>query len=309
MKIIFMGTASFSLEVLKALHAAHEVVLVVTQPDKEVGRKKVLTPSLVSEFAKSNQLPLIKPQRLKDAIDEITSYECDFIVTASFGQFVPTKLLQYPKKKAINVHASLLPKYRGASPIHQAIRNGDQETGITYMEMVKEMDAGDYYHQERLSIDPTWTTKELMDHLAVLASQTINPFLNQFETYPPIQQDISKVSFAPKLSKEDGYIDFSQSASEIVNQVRAFADEPGCRFMINNQEIKVFEVSTTNHSGEAGEVLSVSEDGIIIACGRDSLQITELQLPGKTRQNISVFIQGNSWLTPGMKGVTPHGRV
>ena len=309
MKIIFMGTASFSLEVLKALHVAHEVVLVVTQPDKEVGRKKVLTPSLVSEYATSNQLPLIKPQRLKDAIDEITSYECDFIVTASFGQFVPTKLLQHPNKKAINVHASLLPKYRGASPIHQAIRNGDSETGITYMEMVKEMDAGDYYHQERLSIDPTWTTKELMDHLAVLAAQTINSFLNQFETYPPIQQDISKVSFAPKLSKEDGYIDFSQSASVIVNQVRAFAEEPGCRFMINNQEIKVFEVSTTNHFGEAGEVLSVSEDGIIIACGRDSLRITELQIPGKTRQNISAFIQGNSWLTPGMKGATPHGRI
>ena len=309
MKIIFMGTASFSLEVLKPLHAAHEVVLVVTQPDKEVGRKKVLTPSLVSEFAKSNQLPLIKPQRLKDAIDEITSYECDFIVTASFGQFVPTKLLQYPKKKAINVHASLLPKYRGASPIHQAIRNGDQETGITYMEMVKEMDAGDYYHQERLSIDPTWTTKELMDHLATLASQTINPFLNQFETYPSIQQDISRVTFAPKLSKEDGYIDFNRTASSIVNQVRAFAEEPGCRFMIKDQEIKVFEVSKTSHTGEPGVVLSVSEDGIIIACGGDSLRITELQLPGKTRQHVRAFIQGNTWLTPGMKGVTPYGRI
>ena len=285
------------------------MVLVATQPDKEVGRKKVLTPSFVSEFAKSNQLPLIKPYRLNEVIEEITSYECDFIVTASFGQFVPTKLLQHPKKKAINVHASLLPTYRGASPIHQAIRNGDQVTGITYMEMVKEMDAGDYYHQERLSIDPTWTTKELMDHLAVLAAQTINPFLNQFETYPPIQQDISRVTFAPKLSKEDGYIDFNRTASSIVNQVRAFAEEPGCRFMIKDQEIKVFEVSKTSHTGEPGVVLSVSEDGIIIACGGDSLRITELQLPGKTRQHVRAFIQGNTWLTPGMKGVTPYGRI
>jgi methionyl-tRNA formyltransferase len=309
MKIIFMGTASFSLEVLKALHAAHEVVLVVTQPDKEVGRKKTLTPSLVSEYANANQLPLIKPPRLKDAVDEITSYECDFIVTASFGQFVPSKLLQHPKKKAINVHASLLPKYRGASPIHQAIRNGDLETGITYMEMVKEMDAGDTYHQERLTIDPSWTTTDLMDQLAALAARTINPFLDHFETYQPMKQDITKVTFAPKLSKEDGYIDFNQSAVAVVNQVRAFSEEPGCRFMINDQEIKIFAGSTTNHKGQPGEIVAVSQEGIIIACGQDSLKITELQLPGKTRQKVHAFIQGNSWLTPGMKGATPHGRI
>jgi len=309
MKIIFMGTASFSLEVLKALHAFHEVVLVVTQPDKEVGRKKTRTPSLVSDYANANQLPLIKPPRLKDAVNEITAYDCDFIVTASFGQFVPSKLLQHPKKKAINVHASLLPKYRGASPIHQAIRNGDHETGITYMEMVKEMDAGDTYHQERLVIDPTWTTTDLMDQLAALAARTINPFLDHFETYPPLKQDITKVTFAPKLSKEDGYIDFNQSAVAIVNQVRAFAEEPGCRFMINDQEIKVFAGSTTNHKGQPGEIVSISQEGIIIACGQDSLKITELQLPGKTRQKVHAFIQGNSWLTPGMKGAPPHGRI
>jgi methionyl-tRNA formyltransferase len=309
MKIIFMGTASFSLEVLKALHAAHEVVLVVTQPDKEVGRKKTITPSLVSDYANANQLPLIKPPRLKDAVDVITSYDCDFIVTASFGQFVPTKLLQHPKKKAINVHASLLPKYRGASPIHQAIRNGDHETGITYMEMVKKMDAGNTYHQERLTIDPTWTTTDLMDQLAVLAARTINPFLDHFETYQPMKQDTTKVTFAPKLSKEDGYIDFTQPAAAIVNQVRAFAEEPGCRFMINDQEIKVFAGSITKHKGQPGEIVSVSQEGIIIACGQDSLKITELQLPGKTRQKVHAFIQGNSWLTPGMKGATPHGRI
>jgi len=309
MKIIFMGTASFSLEVLKALHAAHEVVLVVSQPDKEVGRKKIQTPSLVSDYATTHQLPLIKPDRLKDVVDEIIAVECDFIVTASFGQFVPTKLLQHPKKKAINVHASLLPKYRGASPVHQALLHGDQETGITYMEMVKEMDAGDYYLQERISIDSHWTTSDLMKHLAALAARTISSFLEEFELYPPIQQDTSKVSFAPKLSKEDGYLDFTNPASTIVNQVRAFAEEPGCRFMIHDQEIKVFDVSMTSHTGSPGEVVLVSHEGIMIACGHNSIRITELQLPGKTRQHVSAFIQGNTWLRPGMKGATPHGRI
>jgi methionyl-tRNA formyltransferase len=308
MKIIFMGTAAFSTQVLQALHAKHEVVLVVTQPDKPVGRKKIMTPSQVADFATMHNIPLLKPDRLMDALSDILQVDCDFIVTASFGQYVPTKILQHPRIKAINVHASLLPKYRGASPVHQAVLHGDKETGITYMEMVKEMDAGNYYHQESLTIDPSWTTSDVMDQLAQLAARTINPFLDQFESYSPIAQDLSKVSFAPKLTKEDGYVDFDQPASVILNQLRAFSKEPGCRFFIDDQEIKVFTATRCDDQGEAGTVLSVTDKGIIIACNDASIQIAELQLPGKTRQHVSEFIRGNTWLKAGMKGESPHGR-
>jgi len=176
------------------------------------------------------------------------------------------------------------------------------------MEMVKEMDVGNYYHQEVLRIDPTWTTSDVMNQLAQLAARTINPFLDQFESYSVMIQDSSKVTFAPKLTKEDGYLDFNQTASALINQLRALSEEPGCRFHIHDQEIKVFTATRCEDQGEVGEILSISDDGIVVACKDASIRIMDLQLPGKTRQSVREFIRGNTWLKAGMKGVSPHGR-
>ncbi len=300
MKIIFMGTSKFSLQVLQALHQAFEVVLVVSQPDRPVGRKQTMTPSLVSEYAIGKNIPLHRPAQLSKEMDMVLSTECDFIVTASFGQYVPTKILAHPNKESINIHASLLPLYRGASPVHQAITNGDDITGLSFMKMVKEMDAGDVYHQVSIPVHPSWKTNDLMDALGDLAAKEIVPFLNQFDSYPPIAQDLTKVSFANKISKETGYLDFTKTAKEIHHQCRAIDEEPGCRIVINDMEMKVFtgrvgEVTSSNQS----TVIKIDVTGLYIACSDNEYIINELQVPGKKRQTIKEFIQGNRWIQSG----------
>jgi methionyl-tRNA formyltransferase len=300
MKIIFMGTNAFSLTVLQALHEAFEVVLVVSQPDRPVGRKQIMTPSKVSEYALEQGLPLHRPDQLSKSMDVVLQTECDFIVTASFGQYVPTKVLQHPKREAINIHASLLPRYRGASPIHQAIANGDEVTGLSFMKMVKEMDAGDVYHQVMCPIDPSWKTQDLFDALGNLAAQTIVPFLTSFQSYSPTPQDLNYVTFANKMSKDVGYLDFHHSAMKIHHQLRAFDEEPGCRVQINDTEIKVYtgligEPVTTKES----IVTKLDESGLYISCCDNEYIIQELQVPGKKRQSIKEFIQGNHWIQPG----------
>jgi methionyl-tRNA formyltransferase len=259
-----------------------------------------MTPSLVSEYALSHNLPLHRPLQLSREMDVVLSTECDFIVTASFGQYVPTKILTRPKKESINIHASLLPLYRGASPVHQAIANGDDITGLSFMKMVKEMDAGDVYHQVSIPINLSWKTNDLMDALGDLAANEIVPFLNQFDSYPPIAQDLSKVTIANKISKETGYLDFTKRAKEIHYQCRAFDEEPGCRIEINDIEIKVF----TGRVGEvtsntSSTVIKIDTTGLYIACSDNEYIIDEIQVPGKKRQTIKEFIQGNRWIQSG----------
>ncbi len=300
MKIIFMGTSKFSLQVLQALDQAFEVVLVVSQPDRPIGRKQTMTPSLVSEYALSKNLPLHRPAQLSKEMDRVLSIECDFIVTASFGQYVPTKILTHPKKESINIHASLLPLYRGASPVHQAIANGDDNTGLSFMKMVKEMDAGDVYHQVSIPIDPTWKTVDLMNALGNLAAKEIVSFLNHFDTYSPVTQDLSKVTFANKISKETGYLDFTKTAKEIHDQCRAFDEEPGCRIIINDTEMKVFACRVgQGTSSNPSTVIKIDATGLYIACSDNEYIINEIQVSSKKRQSIKEFIQGNRWIQSG----------
>jgi Methionyl-tRNA formyltransferase len=227
MKIIFMGTSNFSLQVLQALHQAFEVVLVVSQPGKPQGRKQLITPSPVTTYALDHDIPLVTPGNLSKEIESVTNVPCDFIVTASYGQYVPTKVLNHPTIEAINIHASLLPKYRGASPIHQAVANGDAITGLSFMKMVKQMDAGDVYHQVSIPIDPNANTKQVFDALGQLAANQIVPFLQSFDEYPPVAQHLQEVSEANKLDKTVGHLDFHSSSTQIHNQLRAFDEEPG----------------------------------------------------------------------------------
>ena len=300
MNIIFMGTSHFSLKVLQALHQAFHVVLVVSQPDRPVGRQQTPTPSAVSEYALQHHLPLVRPNPLTKEQEAILQVPCDFLVTASFGQYVPTPILEHPRKAAINIHASLLPSYRGASPIHQAIAQGDAETGLSFMKMVKEMDAGGVYHQVRCTLQPEWNTADLFAALGDLAATEIVPFLKRFDTYRPQPQDPSKVSVAPKLSKEDGRLNFHQPARVVHNTLRAYDEEPGCRIVLDNKEIKVYAGKVgPPTTTEASTVVKIDKSGLYIACIDNEYIITELQVPGKKKQRIDEFIQGNHWIQSG----------
>ena len=295
-----MGTSAFSRHVLTALHQAFDVVLVVSQPDRPVGRKQQMTPSVVSDYALEQGLPLHRPVQLSKSMEVVLQTECDFIVTASFGQYVPTKVLQHPKIEAINIHASLLPLYRGASPIHQAIANGDSVTGLSFMKMVKEMDAGDVYHQVKLSIDPTWKTQDLFAALADLAARSIGPFLSSFATHQPVPQDESRVTVANKLTKEVGYLSFQEQARTIHHLLRAFDEEPGCRILIHDSEVKVFTGLIGNPvTGPASTITKIDQSGLYISCHDNEYIIQELQVPGKKRQTVKEFLQGNRWIKPG----------
>jgi methionyl-tRNA formyltransferase len=306
MKIIFMGTSNFSLQVLQALHQAFEVVLVVSQPGKPQGRKQLIMPSPVTTYALAHQLPLVTPSNLSKEIKSVTNVPCDFIVTASFGQYVPTKVLNHPQIEAINIHASLLPKYRGASPIHQAVANGDTVTGVSFMKMVKEMDAGDVYHQVSIAIDPNANTKQVIDALGQLSAKEIVPFLQSFDQYPPVAQNLQDVSEANKIDKSIGYLDFQSTSNHIHNQLRAFDDEPGCRVLIHNIEVKLFQGLIGDQTRNTpSNIVRLDKSGLYISCLDNEYIIHELQVPGKKRQQVSEFIQGNKWIKVGDKvGVT-----
>jgi methionyl-tRNA formyltransferase len=302
MKIIFMGTSNFSLQVLQALHQAFEVFLVVSQPGKPQGRKQLVTPSPVAVYALAHHLPLITPNQLSKEIESVTNVPCDFIVTASFGQYVPTKLLQHPTKEAINIHASLLPTYRGASPIHQAVANGDSVTGLSFMKMVKQMDAGDVYHQVVLPIEPNANTKQVFDALGDLAAREIVPFLRMFDSYPPVAQNLEAVTEANKLDKSVGMLKFQQPARTIHNQLRAFDDEPGCRVVIQSVEVKLFQGTIGSATSSTPSTITrIDKTGLYISCLDNEYIVQELQVPGKKRQRVSEFIQGNHWIKPGDK--------
>jgi len=302
MNIIFMGTSNFSLQVLQALHQAFEVVLVVSQPGKPQGRKQQVTPSPVAAYAAAHGLPFITPISLSKDIESVTKIPCDFIVTASFGQYVPTKVLQHPAKEAINIHASLLPKYRGASPIHQAVANGDTVTGLSFMKMVKQMDAGDVYHQVILPIEPNANTKQVFDALGELAAREIVPFLQSFDQYPPVAQALEGVTEANKLDKSVGMLQFQQPARTIHNQLRAFDEEPGCRVMIQSIEVKLFQgLIGPKTSIIPSTIVRIDKTGLYISCLDNEYIFQELQVPGKKRQRVSEFIQGNHWIKSGDK--------
>ena len=211
MKIIFMGTPSFSVKILDKIQSAHEVVLVVTQPDSFNYRKKTYTYSPVKEYALSHNLEVFQPEKLKDEMDKILSTPCDLIVTAAYGQFVPSKILDYPRFKAINVHGSLLPKRRGGAPIQRSLIEGDNETGISIMYMAKRMDAGDVIEKRAIPILDSDNQESLFDKLSILGSEMILGVIKKIEdgTVNATMQDESEATFSFNLTKEDEKIDFS----------------------------------------------------------------------------------------------------
>ncbi|PID00120.1 MULTISPECIES: methionyl-tRNA formyltransferase [unclassified Sporosarcina] len=298
-KIIFMGTPEFSVGVLTMLYNdGYEILAVVTQPDRPVGRKRVLTPPPVKEEALRLGLPVIQPEKLKGSVElqEILELQPDLIVTAAFGQLLPNELLEAPKLGCINVHASLLPNYRGGAPIHQAVMDGKKETGVTIMYMAEKLDAGDIISQVTTPIEETDDTGTMFTKLSIAGTTLLK------ETLPSIiegtnertVQDETQVTFARNISREQERIDWTSSALSIYNQVRGLHPWPVAYTKFAGDQVKIWWTQVEEQVSDAmpGEIIGLEKDRIIVQTGEGSLAITDLQPAGKKRMTATVFLNG-----------------
>ncbi|ANJ69099.1 MULTISPECIES: methionyl-tRNA formyltransferase [Latilactobacillus] len=298
--IVFMGTPQFSVPILEALVAHdYQVLAVVTQPDRKVGRKQVLQQTPVKEAAVRLNLTVFQPEKLSGSqeLADVMALQPDLIVTAAYGQFLPTKLLEAAKIAAINVHGSLLPKYRGGAPIQYAVLNGDSEIGITIMHMAKKMDAGDMIEQASIPIEASDDTGTLFDKLSYvgrdLLLKTLPSIIDQ--TAPRTPQDEAQVTFAYNITKEQEQLDIEQPATQLVNQIRALRPQPGAWLPINGQRTKLWQatVAETTTDQPAGVIVAINKKDFELAAGNGSvLKITEIQPAGKAKMPVQSFLNG-----------------
>ncbi len=300
MKIVYMGTPDFAVLPLKALYNdGHEIALVVTQPDKPKGRGHKMQAPPVKEFALSKNIPVYQPQSAKtdEAYEYLKSFNADIFIVAAYGQILPQRVLDIPKYGCVNIHASLLPKYRGAAPIQWCIINGEKVTGVTTMQMNAGLDTGDMLVKEEVVIADNDTGETLHDKLALAGVNTIRKTLKQIEsgTLKPEAQDDSLSCYAPMIDKTTGYIDFSMSAEEIHNLVRALNSYPYASTVYSGTRFKVIAATVVqkDFSGKIGEILDVTKDGILVKCADFALLITDVQFEGKKKMPVSEYIKGN----------------
>lgn len=305
MRIAFMGTPDFSVECLKALvNSKHEVVGVFCQPDKPVGRKQILTPPDVKVEALKHNLPIYQPTTLKNGkgIEILKEIKPDLVVVVAYGKILPADFLSYPKYGCINVHASILPKYRGASPIHYAVLNGDEITGVTVQQMDEGIDTGDILNIKECRIGVNDTTEYMYELLAPLGAEAMLETIDLIENgkLNPIKQDESKASHVGLLTKEMSKIDWSLSAWEIHNKIRGLYSWPGASTVLNGKTLKIHSSVMSDKNGHniAGEVIE-SSGGLIICCGDNKcIELKEVQLEGKKRMDAASFLNGY----PAIKG-------
>lgn len=297
LRIVFMGTPKFSVPVLEGLISSYQVVGVVTQPDKEVGRKKEIRFSPVKEMAIKKQIPVFQPENIKKEYQEILNLKPDLIVTCAYGQIIPKVLLDFPKYRSINVHASLLPKLRGGAPIHKAIINNYLRTGITIMYMVEKMDAGDIIAQKETIIETEDTTGTLHDRLSMMGKELLLetiPDLIQGKIHP-IPQNEEEVTYAWNITREEEKIDFTKSTLDVYNQIRGLSPFPGAYAVLDSKIVKIYasrissSFFTTRKDGEIGKIY---EDGIGVSTKDGEIIITELQFEGKKKMKVKDFLHG-----------------
>ncbi|WP_294473520.1 methionyl-tRNA formyltransferase [uncultured Intestinimonas sp.] len=305
MNILFMGTPDFAVPSLQALlEAGHAVCGVFTQPDKPKNRGMKLQASPVKEFALSKEIPVFQPGKLRDgtALAQMQSLDPELIVVAAYGRILPEDILNAPPYGCINVHSSLLPKYRGAAPINWAILNGEKETGVTIMHMAPELDAGDIILQRSTPIGPDETAPELFDRLAQMGGALLVEAVAQLQagTAPQIPQDGSQATYAPMLSRELSPLDWSKPAQALHNQVRGLLPWPAAAGVFSGIRCKVFLTDIIDHTTTAkpGTVVEAGKGGIVMACGGGSLlRILELQPDGKKRMAAADFLRGHPLAT------------
>lgn len=301
MKILFMGTPDFAVPSLEALiHAGHELVGAFTQPDKPKNRGMKLQAPPVKICAQQHDIPVFQPTKLKDgtALAQIEALKPDLIVVAAYGRILPQEILDYPALGCVNVHSSLLPSYRGAAPIHWAVLNGDQETGVTIMHMALALDAGDIISQARTPIDPDETVGMLHDRLAEMGAVLLKETVEKLEagTATRTKQDEERVTLAPMLSRELSPMDWTQPARVLHNQVRGLIPWPAAVATLNGVACKVFSTTvldqTTNQT--PGSVLMADKNGLEVACGEGTvLRINELQAAGGKRMKATDYLRGH----------------
>lgn len=298
MKIVFMGTPQFGATILKELIKEHEVVLVVTQPDKEVGRKKIIEFSAVKKVALENNIEVFQPYSIRKEYEYILNFDFDLIVSAAYGQIVGMKLLNHPKYRAINVHGSLLPRGRGGAPIQRAIMDGDKETGITIMYMAKGMDSGDILAQEKLEILDSDNCETLFEKMASLGASMINGVIADLEKglISPKKQNEEEVTYTYALTKEDEHLNFNRSNFLVNAQIRALSPNIGATFFIESKSYKVYEgfIDNTTYSGEVGEIVEVGKKSFKVLCADSkAIEFKMIKPEGKNLMNVSDFLNGN----------------
>ncbi len=297
LKIVFMGTPMFGVPILEALIAKYQVVGVVTQPDHIVGRKKVLQASPVKLCAMAHNILVLQPENIRKDYQDIMALEPDLIVTAAYGQLVGMKLLNYPKYRSINVHGSLLPKYRGGAPIQQAIKDGELETGVTIMYMEKAMDAGDILASAKIPITDDDTAGSMFSKLSYLGRDLLLKVIDDLVDgkITPIKQDESKVSYAYNITKEEEKLDFSKEARAVFNHIRAYNPSPIAYFTINDEVIKVYEARVIDfyHDMKIGQIFLKDKTRVCVACGNHTtLELLVVQPSSKKAMKASDFANG-----------------
>lgn len=305
MKIVFMGTPDFAAGALKSLiEAGHEITAVVTQPDKAKGRSQELLPPPVKVVALEHGIPVLQPVRIKrpEEVEKLKQYPADIYVVAAFGQLLSQEILDIPEFGCLNIHASLLPKYRGASPIQHVIIDGEEKTGITIMQMDAGLDTGDMLYQKEIVISPKDTYASLHDKLMVLGGEAIVealPLLEQGKLVPRKQEDALSC-YAHLIDKTMGELDFTKSAEILDRLIRGLNPWPSAYTTYHGKQLKVWEADPVKSpkAGKPGEILAVEKDAVLVAAGSGALRITSLQLSGKKRMSAHDFLLGVR-MTPG----------
>lgn len=300
MKVVFMGTPDFAVPVLEALIKNHNVVAVVSQPDKPKGRGKKLQPTPVKAVAEANNIPVYQPERIKDDefIDFLETIEADIYVVVAYGQLLSQRILDIPKYGCVNVHGSLLPKYRGAAPIQWSIINGEEKTGVTIMYMVRKCDAGDMILKREIEIAPEDTYETLHDKMAPVGAEALIDALNLIEKgeVKAEKQDNSLSCYASMITKDMGIIDWSKSSKEIKNKIRGFNPVPAAYTKYGDDVLKIFKADIVEgyENGEIGEILVVDKKhGFTVKTGDGAIMITEIQAKGGKRMNCADYMRGH----------------
>jgi len=305
MRVLFIGTGDIGVPTLRALlnSTDHRLIGLVTQPDKPVGRtQEIRSPATKAFLAEAGaSIPILQPARIKavEAIERVQLLAPDVIVVMAYGQVLPRALLDIPRIACLNLHASLLPRWRGAAPIQAAIAAGEEETGITVMYMDEGLDTGDILLQKKIEITPNETGGSLHDRLGAIAPEALLESLQLFEagSAPRRKQDNDSATHAPKLARDAGKIDWTESAEVIERRIRAYDPWPGAYTMVatnsgKEQKLKIFSSSVVDTNGDPGQILSAGDRGLIVGTGRGGLSLREVQLEGKRRMAATEFLRG-----------------
>lgn len=310
--IVFMGTPQFSVQILESLIEHHyDVLAVVTQPDRKVGRKHVLTAPPVKQAAVKHGVEVLQPEKINHSpeMQRVIDLQPDLIVTAAFGQFLPTKLLEAAKLAAVNVHASLLPKYRGGAPVHYSIINGDQQTGVSIIYMEKKMDAGDMLAQRAIDIEKTDDTGSMFDKLSILGRDLLLETLPSLldGTNQAVPQNDELVTFSPNISTEEERIDINKTAEQIDNQVRGMRPFPISNMIVDQLVTKIIDVTPLTETTDLkpGQVVRLTKKELVIAAGQGTtFKINQLKPAGKPLMTIVDYLNGHHDLSEGEQLIT-----